>query len=209
MRCFRAGLQDDTGTLVHHVPCGGLRHEEYASQVHIQHFVPFLRRDLEKIVTNTDSGVVDQHVDAPHAIDGFSECGPDLVELRNVGSDYRSQLRQLLLNPCACIGTVVDDADCATFFERNERCLAGGEQQHVWYCVFAHEEASLETRVHLHVELFFAFAAGSPASGSGCFVHYYNGSSGWALRPDSRAGPPIPDPRIRRSRAPRRTPPAR
>ena len=51
---------------------------------------PIFRRDVEKLVTDTDARVVDQHIDAIHQSDRLGECGFHLHQIGDVGNDCRS-----------------------------------------------------------------------------------------------------------------------
>ena len=66
-------VQDDAAVVRHHVARGRLRDVEDAAQVHGQHPVPFLGRDVEKVVTNADAGIVDDDVEAAQADDHITD----------------------------------------------------------------------------------------------------------------------------------------
>src|SRR5664280_2108107 len=45
------GIQDDSAAVLHHVAAGSLRDVEDTRQVHGEHPAPFVRRDIEKLMT--------------------------------------------------------------------------------------------------------------------------------------------------------------
>ena len=49
---------------------GGLRHVEDSGEVDGDDLVPFFGSDVEEVVADADTGVVDEHIDAVHHADG-------------------------------------------------------------------------------------------------------------------------------------------
>ena len=70
-----------------HVAGCGLRYVENSREIYRDDFGPVFGRDIEKVVTDADSGVVDEHVDGVHEADRLFKCGLHLKQIRDVGGD--------------------------------------------------------------------------------------------------------------------------
>src|SRR4029077_18975593 len=95
------GLQDDTAASLDreklpHVTRRGLRYVEHAGEIDGNHFVPFFGSDVEEVVADADTGVVDEDIDCAHHANRFGECSFHLHQVGDVGDDGFRDFRQLV-----------------------------------------------------------------------------------------------------------------
>src|SRR5260221_4930572 len=81
-------MWDDAAPGAGNCPSPGLRHENHAGQVRVDHIPPAPAVDFQEGRVVVDSGVVDQDVDAPPAL---GRTGDGLVDLGLVGHVTRVQ----------------------------------------------------------------------------------------------------------------------
>ena len=111
--------------MAHHVPSGSLRHVEYSGQVHRDDLVPFLRGYVQERMTNTDAGIIDDHLQAAHDPGRVLHCGLDLGQVRHVGVNRPGQIGQGLLNPLPSFGVSVQHTHGRAFLQKSGRgCCA-------------------------------------------------------------------------------------
>src|SRR5581483_7962756 len=87
-----SSLQNYSPMVLHHVARSGLRHVENTSEVDGNYFVPLFGRDIEKIMANADTGVIDQDIDAAHDSYSIVECPLYFFEVRNVCVEGSGQI---------------------------------------------------------------------------------------------------------------------
>src|SRR6202044_4267513 len=83
----RSGLQNHAAANFAHVAGCSLRHIKHAGQIDGENLLPLFRTDVEKLVADADTGVVDQHGDSIHQAHSLGECGLDLHEVSDVSDD--------------------------------------------------------------------------------------------------------------------------
>ena len=94
-----SGIQDHSAVVFHHVAGRGLRDIENAGQVHGKHPAPLLGRDVEKLVTNADAGIVDDDI---HSAQIAHNGGEGMLDFLLIGR-HRPQRSPAIPGSCARI----------------------------------------------------------------------------------------------------------
>src|SRR5690606_39077029 len=90
----RGDVDDLAAALGDEVPAGGLAHEERGLDVDVHHVVPVLLAELHRVGAADQAGVVDQHVEAAEAGDGFGDDALDRLDADQVGIDVEEAAAQ-------------------------------------------------------------------------------------------------------------------
>src|SRR6266852_5409988 len=84
----RRCLENYAASALHHVARCCLGNVKNAGEVHGDHFVPLFRRDVEKVVTDADAGIVNQNIHCAHQASSFREGRLYLLQVRHVGGNH-------------------------------------------------------------------------------------------------------------------------
>jgi hypothetical protein len=101
------------------VPGRGLRRVEDPGEIHGNHSVPLFRSDVEKAVTDADSGVIHQNIDAAHPANRFGIGSLHLLQVRNIGIEQGRQTGQFLLDFPPRLGVTVEHAHHGSLFKKS------------------------------------------------------------------------------------------
>src|SRR5208337_4940696 len=120
---------------------------KHASEVYRDYSLPFFRSDVEELVADADTGVVDQYLNSIHHAYCISQRGFDLHEVGDVGNDGLGDSRQLVANCRARFGIAIENANARTFLQKacccrraNSAGASGDEDSficqsaHSWNC---------------------------------------------------------------------------
>ena len=98
-----------------------LRHVEHAGQIYGDYAVPLFRSDVEKIVSNADTGIVDKNVHAAHEFNGFYKCGAHLLQIGDISFENLDQARQFARDFFSSGVVAIEYANDRALLEKSRR----------------------------------------------------------------------------------------
>src|SRR5664279_3851481 len=109
--------RDESAVVLHHVAGGSLRDVKDTRQVHGEHPAPFVGRDIEKLMTNTDTGVVDDDVQSAKIAHYGCEGELHLPVIGDIGKESSRDASLFGADLFARGSIAVKDSHCRTLLQ--------------------------------------------------------------------------------------------